>query len=340
MTPDDDDEENLISTTFTSAVTAYDRPTTIHHWQLRDLISAANNEYEFYCVEEQQVHLYNVKTHESKVMANLDFAPNSMTCRRDFLAAGGSHGELEVRDLRRGEVCYKGRVGSTVNNALHVAPHSTGEDRLYVCCNDSTVKVFDLPSMSSVTVLRCPCPINYVALSPDGSTLVAVGDIETTYLYTATPSGYVQHTTFTEACDVGMCCAWNQHGTLLASCHQDGAVAVWDARSGSCVARMQLGNAARCLKFSAAPLDLLAVSEHDERVVLVDCRAWHMRQTVFVPPSPASHHQGSPGGRGLNISGLAFTPSGSRLWVGLDTCCVGVDIDNVKRRTFGVSSVL
>lgn len=139
---------------------------------------------------------------------------------------------------------------------------------------------------------------------------------------------------------MGMCCAWNQHGTLLASCHQDGAVAVWDARSGSCVARMQLGNAARCLKFSAAPLDLLAVSEHDERVVLVDCRAWHMRQTVFVPPSPASHHQGSPGGRGLNISGLAFTPSGSRLWVGLDTCCVGVDIDNVKRRTFGVSSVL
>lgn len=337
MPAEEDDEENIVSTTFTSAVTAYDRTTTIHHWQLRDLISAADNEYEFFCVDEQQVFSYNVKNKESKVVANLDFAPTSMTCRRGFLAAGGAHGELEVRDLSRGEVCFKGRVGSTVNNALHVAPHSNGEDRLYVCCNDSTVKVFALPSMSAVTVLRCPCPINYVALSPDGTTLVAVGDCDPTYLYQATPSGYSLLTSFTEACDVGMCCAWNTHGTLLASCHQDGAVAVWDARSGGCVSRMALSNAARCIKFSAAPMDLLAVSEHDSSVVLVDSRAWHMRQTVLVPPGP---HHGSPGGRGMDISGLAFTPSGSRLWVGMDTCCVGVDVDSVKRRTFGVSGVL
>lgn len=152
--------------------------------------------------------------------------------------------------------------------------------------------------------------------------------------------GYSLLTCFTEACDVGMCCAWNQHGTLLASCHQDGAVAVWDARSGRCVARMALANAARCIKFAAAPMDLLAVSEHDTSVVLVDARAWHMRQTVLLPPGP-HHHGGSPGGgRGVDISGLAFTPSGSRLWVGMDTCCVGVEVDTVKRRTFGVASVL
>jgi hypothetical protein len=86
-------------------------------------------------------------------------------------------------------------------------------------------------------------------------------------------------------------------------------------------------------------MDMLAISEHDSSVVLVDCRAWHMRQTVLLPPGM---QHGSPGGRGLdlNISGLAFTPSGSRLWVGMDTCCVGVEIDSVKRRTFGVSSVL
>lgn len=94
MTREQDDEENIVSTTFTSGVTAYgaqasrspaavawtacckpcsvgalsapaaDRTTTIHHWQLRDLISAANNEHEFYCVDEQQVFLYNVKAKE------------------------------------------------------------------------------------------------------------------------------------------------------------------------------------------------------------------------------------------------------------------------------------
>lgn len=40
--------------------------------------------------------------------------------------------QLEVRDLNgggssSGEVCFKGRVGSTVNNALHVGQHSNGQ---------------------------------------------------------------------------------------------------------------------------------------------------------------------------------------------------------------------
>jgi hypothetical protein len=38
---------------------------------------------------------------QSKVVANLDFAPTSMTYRRGFLAAGGAHGE--VREGVRGE---------------------------------------------------------------------------------------------------------------------------------------------------------------------------------------------------------------------------------------------
>lgn len=66
---------------------------------------------------------------------------------------------------------------------------AAGEERLFVCCNDSTIKVYRLPSMSSATVLHCPCPINYTALSPDGTTLVAVGDCEPTLLYKATPAG-------------------------------------------------------------------------------------------------------------------------------------------------------
>jgi hypothetical protein len=37
--------------------------------------------------------------------------------------------QLEVRDYNTGDVCFKGRVGNTVNNALHVAQHSNGEWR-------------------------------------------------------------------------------------------------------------------------------------------------------------------------------------------------------------------
>lgn len=43
--------------------------------------------------------------------------------------------QLEVRDLSRdNSVCFKGAVGSTVNNALHIAAHSSGESQRRCSC--------------------------------------------------------------------------------------------------------------------------------------------------------------------------------------------------------------
>jgi hypothetical protein len=108
---------------------------------------------------------------------------------------------------------------------------------------------------------------------------------------------------------------------------------------------MQLPSAARCLKFSAAPLDLLAISEHEERVSLVDARQWTRRQSLALNPMGAQWQGGgSPvsaggSGRGLDISGLAFTPSGERLWVGLDSAAMSIEIDSLKRRTWGSATL-
>eukprot|EP00878_Enallax_costatus_P035369 GHUV01039407.1.p1 GENE.GHUV01039407.1~~GHUV01039407.1.p1 ORF type:complete len:240 (+),score=63.11 GHUV01039407.1:148-867(+) len=239
MLPDMSFDE-LEAVKFAGSRVTYARPTSIHHWQLRDLISPADNEYEFYCVHDQRIYKYNAKTRESSVVSSLDFSANSMTCSLGYIAAGGTHGELEVRELSSNTVRFKGAVGTTVNNALHIAAHSNGEVRLFVCCNDNSIKVFRLPDMQNVTTVRCPCPINYTALSPDSSTLVAVGDCHPTYLYHTTPTGYRLFTSFTAAEDVGMCCAWNTHGSLFASCHQDGAVTVWDHRSGATVTHIHL----------------------------------------------------------------------------------------------------
>lgn len=71
------------------------RPTSIHHWQLRDLISPADNEHQFYCVHEEAVYCYNAKARQSSIISNLDFSPNSMTCSMGFIAAGGTHGEVK-----------------------------------------------------------------------------------------------------------------------------------------------------------------------------------------------------------------------------------------------------
>jgi len=53
-----------------------------------------------------------------------------MTYAHGFLAAGGLHSELEVKNVRGGGgTCFKGNVGGergAVNNALHVGKHSNG----------------------------------------------------------------------------------------------------------------------------------------------------------------------------------------------------------------------
>eukprot|EP00775_Hariotina_reticulata_P012709 gene12709-12839_t len=186
-----------------------------------------------------------------------------MTVGHGFLAAGGLHGE----DLSNHHVCFNGAVSDTVNNAVHIGQASNGDKRLFVCCNDNTVKVYKLPSVESIT-----------EISKDGRCLVAVCDLKQTLLYQATATGYTLLSSFTEAGDAGMCCAWNHYGSLFGDCHQDGTVAVWDPRSGVCAFRHKLSRPARCMKFCAAPLDLLAVSEQEERVSLLDTRKWSNRQ--------------------------------------------------------------
>lgn len=119
-----------------------------------------------------------------------------------------------------------------MNNALHIGKDNSGELRLFLSNNDKTVKVFSLPSMTVIVTLTFPIAINYASLSPDGNFLVAVGDSNQTYLYSAVQnSGYQRIRTFSEASDSGMCCAWNSSGMCFASASQDGSVCVWDLRS-------------------------------------------------------------------------------------------------------------
>lgn len=255
-------------------------------------------------------------------------------------------------------------------------------------------------------------PINYAALSPDGASLACAGDTPTVLLYQAREAGYALSASFTEAHDVGMCCAWSHYGSAFAAAHQDGALAVWDRRSGRLAARMVCGAAARCVKFARGPADLLAVSEHEDRVRLmlwyetggvvvrcwlaggvgwlavigsrmpklellfasahpptacktppppprppsqrqrqqvhlIDARRWAACDTLLcTPPDDANadaggagggsphHHHHAAGDEPADISGIAFSPSGRRLWVGARDGCLGFDVDVARRARF------
>ncbi|PSC76429.1 WD40 repeat [Micractinium conductrix] len=307
-----------------SYAATYDRGATIQHWQLRDLVHCPQRDEELFCVYRHRTLRHDLRTGVTSVAQDLGFEPTSMAVGHGYVAAGGQNSQLDVRRLAGGDIVYKGHCGGSVNNALHIARDASQQLRLFVCNNDDTVKVYGLASGALVTMLRCPVAVNYAALSPCGRHLVCVGDNRHTYLFAATPVCYRQAAVYTEACDAGMCCAWSASGSMFASASQDGSCTVWDHRSAGVVTRFHTPLACRNVKFSPAPLDLLAFSEHRSRCHLVDCRMWGREQVLDV---------GRPNSE-PDISGLSFSPSGRRLYVGTEGGIAAYDVDTMGRRGF------
>ncbi|KAK9806324.1 hypothetical protein WJX72_010353 [[Myrmecia] bisecta] len=309
----------------------YDRRSTIQHWQLRDLISCGDKEDEVFCVHHNRTMRYNTSLQRATVEQELAFAPTSMTVGHGYIAAGGQSSQLDVRHLETGECVFKGHVGGSVNNALHFGRDQAGELLLFICNNDDTVKVFSPAKEDLVASIQCPVPINYAALSPDGRHLVCVGDSFHTYVYTATPSGFACSGTFAEAKDAGMSCGWNAAGTCFAAGSQDGRLNVWEHRSGKVVAQFKTKGACRGVKFSGGSVDLLAFTEHESVCHVVDARSYSSRQTIRCAPGPQDYH----------ISGLAFSPSSQRLYVGMEDLGIArYDVDVLGRSSFPCGQLL
>ncbi|PNH06483.1 hypothetical protein TSOC_007176 [Tetrabaena socialis] len=68
--------------------------TTIHHWQLRDLVAAGDSSDEFLAVCDASVLQCNVQTREATAVLSLDWSPNSMAYAHGILAAGGPSSQL------------------------------------------------------------------------------------------------------------------------------------------------------------------------------------------------------------------------------------------------------
>jgi hypothetical protein len=72
------------------------RPTSIHHWQLRDLISPADNEQEFYCVHDTCIYSYNADTKQVCLLpaiatrAGMASVSSSSSSSRDVLQSSAA----------------------------------------------------------------------------------------------------------------------------------------------------------------------------------------------------------------------------------------------------------
>ena len=113
---------------------------------------------------------------------------------------------------------------------------------------------------------------------------------------------------------------------MFAVAAQDGVVTVWDRRFARNASSLQSSGklkilkttrtgfpygAARVVKFSQGPIDLLMFTEHSGFIHLVDARNFEKTQIL----SATGHDEGA---REPDIGGACFSPDGKSILVGTD----------------------
>jgi WD40 repeat protein len=122
-------------------------------------------------------------------------------------------------------------VGGSINNAISISHHG-GQQRILLCNNDETIKVYSLPDLQRITTLMFPTAVNYASISPDGRKMVVVGDTSQVFMYNIKSDGtYERVGSMTASNDAGFSCAWNQSSEIFAVANQDGYLNIWDVRS-------------------------------------------------------------------------------------------------------------
>lgn len=190
--------------------------------------------------------------------------------------------------------------------------------RVYCCNNDRSLKVYKLrppsgassspalesglPGLTRSHTLDFPTAVNHCSFSPDGQTLLAVGDTPHVFLYHRHPStgAFSEVTTYSASSDASFSTSWHPDGTKFAVASQDGLVSVWDVRSSKKLAELKtsqdssmmvsLGGlngasgAARVVKFSPCGR-FLAFSEHRLFFHIYDTLTYSRGQRVRIPTS-------------------------------------------------------
>ncbi|OJA08493.1 hypothetical protein AZE42_02854 [Rhizopogon vesiculosus] len=250
----------LASTTPTAIVPA---EVTIGHVQLRDLIICPRESGIVNYVQGRSVIEHDLHSPDQppRTVADLTFTPNTLSSlnlpdsSHSLLAAGGQDTEIHLSlqsPLRNRALWqFSRRLSGSINNSVLLSPAFDGshEPRLVVSNNDWTVRIYDVPLRKEPQDLRC-CgtlrleePVNHSSISPDGRTLLSVGDSPRIYLHSLSGSSRLSFNRITTlhvpppisvhpfSLVASFSTAWSADGLKFAVACQEGVIAIWDVRS-------------------------------------------------------------------------------------------------------------
>ncbi|KAG6902082.1 hypothetical protein C0995_004583 [Termitomyces sp. Mi166 len=264
--------------------------------QLRDLIICPRERGVVNYVQHNSIVEHNLNAPDStpRPLVKLQFDPNTLSSLPiegtddTLLAAGGQkaeihlsyHSPLSARYRQNAVVWHKDlSTSGSINNSVLLTSmsltrsnESSVEPRLCISNNDSTVKLYNVSLrrtsktiIDEVGCMHLGVPINHSSISPDGRTILSVGDSSKVHLHRMTggaaitfssiatlklPSPTITHMNYTTgSLTASFSTAFSSDGSKFAVTSQEGLLAVWDVRSSKPLkifqtekSRMPLGN--------------------------------------------------------------------------------------------------
>ncbi|KAF7336986.1 DUF2415 domain-containing protein [Mycena venus] len=238
---------------------------TIGHVQLRDVIICPRERGIVNYVQSRSIIEHNLLEPDKppRSIANLVFLPNTLASLpvpgtdHTLLAAGGQDAEIYLSLLgpeSQSVWQFNTHLEGSINNSILLTSlsltdsyESSVEPRMAVSNNDRVVMFFDVPvrsrpsTISQVGAVRFNVP---PSISPDGRTLLSVGDSSKVYLHRLTGGAHVTAAPIatltlpptsnpfsSPALVASFSTAFSADGSKYAVASQEGAVAVWDVRS-------------------------------------------------------------------------------------------------------------
>ncbi|KAJ1303673.1 hypothetical protein OPQ81_008100 [Rhizoctonia solani] len=206
-----------------------------------------------------------------------------------------------------------------------------GQTRIIVSNNDECVRVFDVDTRESasskewgtmelVGLVKLGTPANHVSVSPDGRTMLAVGDDTRLQIFNVNARSslvdFERIGSYTSGTEPNFTSAWSASGLQFAAASQDGTVTVWDPSTspssspylgvprpydsrfaGAYMNTEQFlwdpstpgpGHGIRSLRFSpgGGNREMLVFTEHTAHVHVIDVQTFSQHQILNVPSAP------------------------------------------------------
>ncbi|KAL1302015.1 hypothetical protein AAFC00_002465 [Neodothiora populina] len=188
----------------------------VSHWQLRHYISSPEKDTLYYASGNEVYHL-NTVTRKRKHLTTLPFEARCTASGHGYVCVGGEdEGHFAIirletqRPARHADVDFPlpiegywepvsvapraanvriERIGEEIVNSISIHHIQDEEAHLYdvvavLTNNDRTVRVYSLQHATETACMELPFPMNHASISPDGRSLVAVGDSNQAFFYT------------------------------------------------------------------------------------------------------------------------------------------------------------